>query len=353
MSAASFLLIVCLLAPEPWHEDVGSIGGIVLDGSARRTPVAGTDVVLRVKMDGEFVVAAETTTDEEGKFRFEPLPIRSDLLYLAGANRGDVHYPGQRLRLTAETSHVDVQLVVYDAIVEPSPLIARQHDVLIVPERGVLKVTETILIDNPTSKCYVGRADEKDADPVTLRLAIPSDFERTTFHTEFFGRRFSLANGVLVTSIPWEPGPRELAFTYLVPNTKQQRLWERSLDLPCSKVRVRIRCDKPDDVACSLQPGTATQSGEVVFESDAGTLPAGYTMRVELGHLPIPWMTYGRWLALGILVSLIGVSAAVMVRRQRATKQPAAPQAEAPADRKRTKQRHRKRSQKTPSRRAA
>jgi hypothetical protein len=314
---ARLLMIVSSLAAVPPEEQVGSIRGVVLEGAPRGTAVAEAEVVLRVKMEGEFVVAAETKTDESGRFVFQPLPIRPDLQFLPGANRGGIHYPGNRIQLRPSSPDVDITLVVHDVITSPSPLRAREHDIVIIPERGVLKVTETILIDNPTTKSYVGLSDQPDMPPITLKLAIPMDFERTTFHKEFFGRRFVLADGGVATSIPWKPGVRELKFTYVIPNTEQQRVWHRPLDLPCSSVCVRVRCQDPDSVSCNLPLGTVKQAGEAVFQSNGQTLPAGFSLSVELGRLPIPWMSYGRWFALGLLMILIGISAIVTANARR------------------------------------
>jgi len=59
----------------------------VVNASEGRTPAAGAEVLLRVNVDGQFVIVAETITGADGKFLFEPLPIRADYQYLPGANR--------------------------------------------------------------------------------------------------------------------------------------------------------------------------------------------------------------------------------------------------------------------------
>jgi len=287
----------------------------VVNASGRRAPAAGAEVVLRVKVDGQFMIAAETIADAEGKFRFAPLPIRPDLEYLPGANQDDVHYPGKRIRLTRESPHVHVELLVYDAVAGPNPLVARRYEIVVRPEPGALRVTETILVDNPTSTCYVGEAAE-GVEPVTLELAIPPDFDRTTFNKEFFGRRFSLADGRLVTGIPWPPGEKELTFTYILRNEERCRSWERPLDLPCSHVRLSVLTDKPEEVSSNLKPGSSRLRGEKVFQSEGRTLPVGHVLRLEMGRLPVPWMVYGRWIALVALVGLIaGVSVVTLGRR--------------------------------------
>ena len=87
-------------------------------------------------------------------------------------------------------------------------------------------VTESMSIDNPSSLCYVGKSPVSGAEPVTLQLAIPADFERTTFHKEFFGRQFSIVDGKLVTGVPWPPGRRELAFTYVLACDEGGYVWQ-------------------------------------------------------------------------------------------------------------------------------
>ena len=149
-----------------------------------------------------------------------------------------------------------------------------------------------MVVNNPSNVCYVGTAAKEGEEPVTLRLAIPSSFERTTFAKEFYGRRFTFTEGNSVTGIPWTPGKRELKFTYVVPNRERQSLWERPLDLPCDHVRVSVQTPMPDGVFCNLNRGKGGKNGTLVFESSGRVLPAGYKIRLELGHLPVPWMAY-------------------------------------------------------------
>jgi hypothetical protein len=325
------LLIVCATPPSAAAAGAGAIGGIVINGSRGRAPAAGAEVVLRADVDGQLLVAAETTADQEGRFCFEPLPIRADLEYLPGANQDGVHFPGQRLRLTPQRPRVEVELTVYDPRAEPSPLVAKRHDILVRVQSGGLEVTETILVDNPTSNCYVGRAAGKKEQPVTLRLSIPADFERTTFHQEFYGRRFSLSGGKLVTGIPWPPGQRELKFTYLLRSQEAHRLWERPLDMPCSQVTLRVLSAKPEEVSSNLDAAKRPRTKEAVFTSVGKVMPAGYVLRLELGHLPVPWMTYGKWLAALALVGSIAGTSIMMTRAKKraARRQPTAPTARA------------------------
>ena len=157
---------------------------------------------------------------------------------------------------------------------------------------GALQVTESMLIDNPSSACYVGQAGSREAEPVTLQLDIPASFERITFASEFFGRRFFLRGGKLATSVPWPPGRRELKFSYLLPNAERHYVWQRRLDLPSEWLRVSVRNSGLEQVTCNLH-ATPRQEGDAVsFEASEQALPAGYELRVELGHLPVSLMAH-------------------------------------------------------------
>ena len=313
--AIHFLACTVLAAASP--ERPGTIAGVVLNASQGQAPAGRCPVVLLASIDGQLAPVRETTADSQGGFAFRGLPVATGVEYLPGANWGGVHHPGPRCRLTADQPRAAVELSVYDSVEEPTPLVIRRQEVVIRPGPGALHVTESLLIDNPSLLCYVGRNTDGGSEPVTLQLAIPADFERATFEQEFYGRRFSLADGKLVTGIPWPPGRRELRLTYTLPNRRRHSCWLRPLDLPCDHVRVRIQTARPEAVSCNLQRAPADSSGEVVFESAGRSLSPGETIRVELGRLPLPLMAYARWGALVVLSMLVAAASLVILRRRR------------------------------------
>jgi hypothetical protein len=307
------LLAGCLL-PGQVSVDEGTIGGVVVRASDQ-SPVAGAEVVLRRYADGSFLPVAKCTTDAEGKYFFRKLPL-DGAVYLPGANHGGVHYPGEKARLTPRQPVAGIKLEVCDPLKEPDPLVIRRHDIVIEPMPGKVWVREVLQIDNPTSMTYVGKPAESAAEPVTLQLSIPSDFVRVTFDKEFYGRRFSVHGGKLITSIPWTPGSRELGLTYVLPNDKDYYIWQRPVDLPSALVRIVTRVEDPNAVTCSLGTRSSPSGGEVVFSS-VPQMPAGEVIRVEIGRLPVPAIAYARWAALVLLAAAIAM-AAVTLRNRRA-----------------------------------
>jgi len=337
------IAVSCCLALAAPPSAPGEITGVVVDAADGR-PVPGAEVVLRVTIEGRLVPAEQSTADAEGRFRFTDLPVDGGCVYVPGANADGIHYPGRRVWLTSISPQADVRLKICRAVAGPNPLVVRRHEIVLEPKPGSLSVSETMLIENPTQTCYVGRAETESAgtegagtegagtegagtkgtEPVTLRLSIPSNFERATFEKEFYGRRFSLAGGALVTSIPFTPGRRELKFTYVLPTDSRRPVWERPLDLPTEELTLTARTDRPDDMACNLPRRASGPPGDVVFRSGTGPLPAGYVLRVELGKVPFSWRAYGPWLALAMLAGLVA-AASLTVLRQRRRNRPAGP----------------------------
>lgn len=310
----------------------GEIHGVVVNASRDNSPCANAEVLLRVQKDGQFVPVEQTVTDAQGHFRFDDLPLGRQFLYLPGAHRGDVHYPGSRILLTGAHPAAEVTLEVRDTVASPCPLVIKRHDVIIKPEAGLLHVTEAIRVSNPTSRTYVGQVAPEGGTAVTLRLSIPRDFERTTFFQEFYGRQFAMADGQLVTGIPWTPGERDVKFMYTIRNEQRYRVWERPLDLPCENLRVQVVHDQPDEIVCNLDPSGRSVAGARDFSSRGEPLPAGHVIRVELGRLPVPWMTYARWGALLLLIGLVATASATLFWKRRPRAADSSALAETPGD---------------------
>lgn len=295
-------------------QEPGVIRGRVVNMSHGESPCAQTEVILRAHFQGQFVPVAQTLTGADGGYRFESLPVGEDYVYLPGANCGGIHYPGRRVSLTRGQPTAFVTLEVRDAVAEPCPLVIRQHEIAMETERGVVRVAEALLLDNPTSATYVGRANSKGMLPVTLQLHIPSDFERITFEKEKFGSQFKIIDGRLVTAIPWTPGPQMLKFTYTLRSEAIQGVWRRAMDAPCESLRVRVTHSEAEDIGCDLPLVAHGPLGEKVFQSGEGILPAGHEISVQLGRPPLCWSVYARWSALFLLAALV-TGVAFVVRR--------------------------------------
>ena len=65
------------------------------------------------------------------------LPIDGQQVYLPGANRDGVHYPGPSVRLSSLRRRAEVTLAVYDALAFPNPLVVRRHTIVLRTRAGI------------------------------------------------------------------------------------------------------------------------------------------------------------------------------------------------------------------------
>jgi hypothetical protein len=308
-------IAVCLLTAQSPEAGV-VIEGLVVNGSRGQAPVAGATVVLRAQYQGDLVPVAQATSDHEGRFRFERLKLDENLVCLPGANFQGIHYPGQRLTIHPRRPLAPQKIVVYETLAEPSPLIAVRHDIELRPEPGVLVATETIIMANNSLQSYVGSETPDGQATATLRLSIPTEFEKVTFAKEFFGRQFQINKERLETTIPWTPGRKELKFTYRLPLTHRYWLFHRPLDMPTEQLRVIVSGQHGEDAVCNLPQTRALPDGSIVFESTDGVLPKGHLIELQFGDLPVAWTAYARWCALAALVGLVIATSVVLFLRK-------------------------------------
>ena len=77
--------------------------------------------------------------------------------------------------------------------------------------------------------------------------------------------------------------------------------------------------------AASCCRDTTASEKAVVFESGGQGLAAGQVLLVEMGRLPLPWMTYGKWAAVAIMLGLIGGASWLHFRQRRESPPNASP----------------------------
>jgi hypothetical protein len=307
-------LALCFALAGSTPDSAGVIEGTVVNGSRGHSPIPAAAVVLRAQHRGAWMPIAETVCDNKGQFRFEGLPLEKDLVCLTGANFQGIHYPGRRVAMDAALPRVPQTIVVYETVADSNPLVGTSHEIDIRAEAGVLVVTETIVVANRSSQTYVGPQTPEAESAATLRLSIPSEFEKVTFAKEFFGRQFQLNNERLETQIPWTPGQRELKFTYRLPLEHRNWSFRRPLDLPTEKMRLKVRGAQLQDVYCSLPFVRKSTDDALVFESESPLLPRAHAIELQFGDLPVPWMIHARWFALAALVLLVLLTWGLLLR---------------------------------------
>ncbi len=137
----------------------GTIQGTVVNTSSGTAVPCQVAVILQVQVKGAVRRLSRGNLRQARPASVSSeLPAGNGVVYLAGATRHGIFYPGPRIRLTDLQPLASTELSVCDAVASPSPLVLKKMDVTIRPETGLLKVTESLLLENPSHTCYVGEA---------------------------------------------------------------------------------------------------------------------------------------------------------------------------------------------------
>ena len=104
----------------------------------------------------------------------------------------------------------------------------------------------------------------------------------------------------------------------MVPNDSSNANWRRTVDLPCSELRLTVDTDNLEEVQCSLGTAISSSSDAVTFATIGAALPVGYEIELRIGDLSTPVMANGRWTALAVLVAIVGGTSILLSRPAKA-----------------------------------
>ena len=171
-------LAVLLAADQVWAETAATttVGGQVVHG-VEETGVAGVDVALLVSAEGESDELATTVTDDDGRFRFERVPVDVELevtaTYQQATSRSGPF-------LTASEGNTDLELSVYETTDDPGDVRISSWVVWVDRDAGVT-IQHDLQVENHGDRTWLGFGPEVDGSRTVLSVPL---------HAEAFGIGF-------------------------------------------------------------------------------------------------------------------------------------------------------------------
>ena len=223
LSSAWSFVILCLGMLVPalvLAEGTGVLEGQAINATAGGQAGEGLEVTLRSFQGQEEAEPQTTTTDAEGRFRFENLETGSDWAYLVRvAFQGVLYSPGI-LAFESGQSELSTEILVYEATTDAQDVRAeRAHIFVNLEQTGAgsgtsLSVTELYVFSNTTDRTYVG-AQEIDGRRWTTRFVLPEGAHDLVFDDGTLGGRFLTApEGGFVDTEPHWPGTTSVVYSY-------------------------------------------------------------------------------------------------------------------------------------------
>lgn len=168
------LLAAFFVAGLAQAQGAGVLEGQVVNGTADGPEIgAGLPVALHLFQGEAEVNALETTTDAQGRFRFEGLDTDPSLEYWLDVTYLDVVYSlPDPYQFAANQSALQATATVYETTEDDRAISLSSVHIIAESFGQALRISEIHLFDNPGDRTYVGRVRE-DGQRGTLEIPLP------------------------------------------------------------------------------------------------------------------------------------------------------------------------------------
>lgn len=284
------LILLTWFAQPVWADGPGTLEGKVSNGSNGRVGVPGLEVTLRPSDGGS---DRKATSDRDGAFRFDGLASTAAVSYTVSLNYAGVDYGSPAVTFGAGESTKKIDVPVYETSEDSSAIQADiAHIILdIDPRQKTIVVTEFQGLSNAGDKTYVGKLAAGSGQRELLRFQAPDGAVHLQTSDDVSQVKLSTlpTGGGFVDTTPFPPGPREVAYSYMLTYSESNLVFQRPTGYKTAQVNLLV-----SDVGAKVSaPGlTASQQpvdfdgGRYLVLSGKGLAP-GQSLQVQLSGLPL------------------------------------------------------------------
>ena len=337
------VLVFCLAPVQALAQGQGVIEGQVVNGTANGGSVEGLTVTLRVFAGMEEQPSQTSTTDAEGRFRFDGLSTEADHSYVLLLNYGGVDYGSDLLTFSEGEMTLSVPLKVYEPTESDEAVSIERAHIFVDFGEGNLLVGELYFFSNGSDRIYIGAegvAEGQNGATVlrgTLRLPLPTGATGLAVDGGELGQRFFETDEGFVDTWFLPPGQSsgQLMFSYSLPYDPSGYDLVRDISYPLKALNVLVADVGVDVTSDQLIPeGTRGMQGQSYLNLSGQNLSKGERLALHFSGSPGDELVGEReaipaqpsqadnqsllhWAALGLAVLAVGFALAYpLLRRQ-------------------------------------
>ncbi len=238
------LLLTLLIGPVPVRAaGDGSIRGVMVNGSANGTAVAGIEISLTVFDDMKAAADFKTNIDADGNYEFTGLETDSVFAYRLETSFAEMSYDSGFLQFTEGETVIPWDIMVFDTTTDGSVVSLAMAHVIMAAGEGYLSVTEYHIVVNESDLAYIG-AEVGDGTREVLRFGIPAGASALEFNEGLTDVRIWPDGSGFSDGVPLRPSKdgrgREVVFTYLIPFTGEEKPIGLGFDYPVSTLNLLV-----------------------------------------------------------------------------------------------------------------
>ena len=270
------LISFLLISPTYSQENVGIIHGELIDGKLG-APIANHPVTLNIHRAGD-IAKQETTTDADGHYHFEKLPIDMQTHYSITTTYDGTVHEEKDLVLSSYVPKLVVDINIGGISDDPSKISIKTYSIAIgfaseaAIKKGVLSIFEVFVVKNSATLPFQTKYNEKD---VGLYFALPKGHENFK-HFSPDSLAISSSNDYVILPNPVSPGEMEGGFGYSIQSQGRDIKLSRQMPFHTEQITFLV----PEGISIVPRSKRFVMSGRTQFH---GTVYIKYVAATEEG----------------------------------------------------------------------
>lgn len=304
ISATVLILVLALPGDALAADGNGVIEGQIVNSTEGGSNVAALNVTFERYFMGEFDDSQIVVTDEDGGCIIEGLATGPEYHYRFSLYYQDAEYFSEYVSFVESETIAYVAIVVYDATTSSEAIsIAQAHSIIQV-EGNELYITDVYAFSNSSDLTWVGEVDVENGQGITMRFPLPAEAMDLSFGSRLMECCAITVAGGFAHTMPVLPGMTDVMFSYSVPYTDDNYIFDRSIyyptagfDLVIQGVGVEIESRQlavsqsisESGVSYTLGKATGLSQGDLVMAQITGLPKIGgdSTVPVVIGTLAV------------------------------------------------------------------
>lgn len=199
----------------------GNLAIRAVQGTVGGAKPAGSKVEVHLFHRGQPFQKIDGTLDDLGLLVLSDLPVAMGIRPLVRIEHGGVTYQDTGPEMTPESPDASVEVVIYETTTDRPAWRVASRQAIVTPAIDRLLVSESVYVDNPGDRTWLGGAEATNGKLTTVALDLPALSENVTLDTGFHGWCCTTyEQGRLAVQMPLMPGRSVYQFTYEVPTTE-------------------------------------------------------------------------------------------------------------------------------------
>lgn len=237
LTILTIILLLLTTTAGAWAQGSGVIEGQVFDGTSDGGPLEGLSVTLWAFAGPEPETSFETTTDEEGKFRFEGLETEG-YAYQFEVEYVGVQYGSEVVAFPEGENLISISFTVYESTTSDEDLSVERAHLIVDFEPGTIRVQAVQILLNRAVKTYVGPTGEEGG--ATVHFPLPQGASAVQLIKGLMECCVVETDTGLASTRPIFPGSKQFVFSYELRHESASDSLSLGIAYPTSSLDVLI-----------------------------------------------------------------------------------------------------------------